>query len=294
MAKLSMNVTTAFHGNVTTDIAIAKEAGFDGVELQSPKLTRYLDAGFTAESIAEKLNGFPVSGLGAVLDIERTGQAREGFLAEVTRLARVAQVIGAPIVQLCTGPVDWEVVKDFRAGQLSVDDARYRGTLGFDEGEALDVLVANVREAADIAADHGVGIVLEPLAWSNINRHRHSLRIIEECGRDNVGLALDTWHYWSTGDTLEEVSATPKELIYAVHVSDGRDLDRERDVPQQDIYRDVVIGGGAIPLQEWIDAVKSTGYDGWFATEMFSTKANEHDPLKVAITMRNLLDILVS
>ena len=66
------------------------------------------------------------------------------------------------------------------------------------------------------------------------------------------------------------------------------------DVPDQSVHRNVVIGGGAIPLQEWIDAIKSTGYDGWWVSEMFSDKANEHDFLKVATTMRNLLDIMAS
>ncbi|GAA4775507.1 sugar phosphate isomerase/epimerase family protein [Microbacterium gilvum] len=294
MTKLSMNVTTTFHGNVVNDIAVAKAAGYGGIELQSPKLYRYLDAGYAVESLPPLLDGLEVTGIGAVLDLERRGDARETLLAEVERMADIAVVVGAPILQMCTGPVDWEVVKDFQAGRLSADDLRYRGTLGFSEGDALDVAAANVREAADIAADRGLDLYLEPLAWSNLNRHRHSLEIIERAGRDNVGIALDTWHYWTTGDTLEEVAATPKELIKAAHISDGLDLDRERDVPDQSVHRNVVIGGGAIPLQEWVDAIKSTGYDGWWVSEMFSDKANEHDFLEVATTIRGLLHILVS
>lgn len=289
-----MNVTTTFHGNVVNDIAVAKAAGFGGIELQSPKLYRYLDAGYPAESLLPLLEGIEVTGLGAVLDLERQGEARAEFLAEVARMCDIAVVVGAPIVQLCTGPVDWNVVKDFTAGRLSAHDPRYRGTIGLSENDALDAAASNVREAADIAADRGLDLYLEPLAWSNLNRHRHAMEIIERAGRDNVGIALDTWHYWTTGDTLEEVAATPKELIKAAHISDGLDLDRVNDVPDQSVHRNVVIGGGAIPLQEWIDAIKSTGYDGWWCSEMFSDKANEHDFLKVATTMRNLLDIMIS
>ncbi len=294
MPKISMNVTTTFYGNVVNDIAVAKAAGYGGVELQSPKLYRYLDAGYSAESLLPHLEGLEVTGLGAVLDLERQGDARAEFLAEVARMCDLAVVVGAPIVQLCTGPVDWNVVKDYKAGHLTAEDSRYRGTLGLSENDALDAAASNVREAADIAADRGLDLYLEPLAWSNLNRHRHSLEIIDRAGRDNVGIALDTWHYWTTGDTLEEVAATPKELIKAAHISDGLDLDRDNDVPDQSVHRNVVIGGGAIPLQEWIDAIKSTGYDGWWVSEMFSDKANEHDFLKVATTMRNLLDIMAS
>lgn len=292
--KISMNVTTTFHGNVVQDIRLAKEAGYSGIELQSPKLYRYLDAGYDVRTLPPLLDGLEVTGLGAVLDIERQGAAREDYLVEVTRMCEVAVAVGAPIVQLCTGPVDWEVVRAHRAGTLSDDDPRYRATLGLDEDAAVRVTGANVRAAADIAADHGLGIYLEPLAWARLNRCRHALDVIEEAGRDNVGIALDTWHFWTTGDTLAEVRALPPELIKAVHLSDGLDLDREHDVPDQSVHRNVVIGGGSIPLQQWVDAVKATGYDGWWVTEMFSDRANEQDPALVARTMRDLTAILVS
>ena len=294
MAKLSMNVTTSFYGNVATDIATARSAGFGGIELQSPKLYRYLDAGFSVHTLPEMLTGLEVTGLGAVLDLERQGTARDDMLREVRRMAEIATVVGAPILQMCTGPVDWNVVKDFKSGKLAASDARYRGTLGLSEPEAMAIAADNVSAAAGIAAEHGLEIYLEPLAWSNINRCRQALEIIERCGRENVGIALDTWHFWTVGDTLEEVAALPKELIKAAHISDGLDLDRRHEVPAQDVHRNVVIGGGAIPLQQWVDAIKSTGYDGWWVSEMFSDRANEHDFHKVASTMRNLLDIMVS
>ncbi|MDR1187875.1 MAG: sugar phosphate isomerase/epimerase [Bifidobacteriaceae bacterium] len=291
--KISMNVTTTFHGNVVNDIAVAKAAGYGGIELQSPKLYRYLDAGFPADSLPALLDGLTVTGLGAVLDLERQGQDRDAYVAEVRRMCQVADAVGSPLVQLCTGPVDWEVVKDFKAGRLTADDPRYRGTLGLSDEEVVDAAAKNVALAADIAADHGLELYLEPLAWSNLNRCSQLLRLVDQVGRGNVGIALDFWHFWTVGDTLEEVAALPKELIKAVHVSDGLDLDREHEVPDQSVHRNVVIGGGAIPLQEWVDATKSTGYDGWWVSEMFCDKANEHDFLTVATTMRNLLAILV-
>ncbi|WP_123507185.1 sugar phosphate isomerase/epimerase [Frondihabitans sp. PhB188] len=291
--KISMNVTTTFHGNVATDIQHAKAAGYAGIELQSPKLYRYLDAGYAVETLPEMLEGIEVTGLGAVLDIERQGSARDEYLAEVRRMCEIAVVVGAPIVQLCTGPVDWNVVKDFRAGHLAAEDGRYRATLGLGEVDAIRLAGSNVRDAADIAAGLGLELYLEPLAWAHLNRCRHALQLIDEAGRDNVGIALDTWHFWTTGDTLDEVRALPKELIKAVHLSDGLDLDRENDVPDQSHHRDVVIGGGAIPLQQWVDAVKSTGYDGWWVSEMFSTRADEQDPQAIASAMRTLIATMV-
>lgn len=43
-----MNVTTMHHGNIVGDIRIVKQAGFAGIARRTPKLSRYLDAGFSA------------------------------------------------------------------------------------------------------------------------------------------------------------------------------------------------------------------------------------------------------
>ncbi|GAA4770871.1 sugar phosphate isomerase/epimerase family protein [Microbacterium gilvum] len=293
-AKIAMNVTTTFHGNVRTDLRAARDAGFAGVELQSPKLYRYLDAGFRPEDVRALAGDLVVTGLGAVQDVERQGDAHDEFVADVERMADIAVAVGAPSVQLCTGPSDWRVVRDFRFGGLDVDDPRYRGTLGRSEQDALDAVARNVRTAADIAADRGLRVFVEPLAWTNVNRCEQLLRLVDAVGRDNVRIAVDFWHFWLVGDTLAEVAALPAELIEAVHVSDATPIDLAREVPNVADHRDVIIGGGAIPLQEWVDAVKATGYDGWWVTEMFSTRADEHEFGDVARTMRGLVELLVS
>lgn len=294
MAKLSMNVTTTFYGNVRDDVRFAKEAEFDGIELQSPKLYRFLDQGYTPQDVLEILDGLPVSGLGAIQGISRrTDEDRAEYLAEVRRMCEIAAVVGAPNVQMCTDPVDWTVVQDYRAGRLRDDDPRWRGTVGLSEDEAIDITAKNVRLACDIAKEYGLGIYVEPLAWAPINRCAQLLAIVDKVNRDNVRITLDTWHFWTVGDTLEEVAALPPELIAAVHVSDGLEIDRGDEVPDQSVHRNVVNGGGCIPLQEWVDAIKSTGYDGWYCSEMFSDRANEHEMGMVAKTMRNLLAIMI-
>lgn len=294
MAKLSMNVTTTFYGNVYDDVRFAKEAGFDGIELQSPKLYRFLDQGYTPQDVVEILDGLPVSGLGAIQGISRRSKEdRKAYLDEVRRMCEIAAVVGAPYVQMCTDPVDWTVVQDFRAGKLSDDDPRWRGTVGLSEEEAIDVTSKNVQLACDIAGEYGLGIYLEPLAWAPINRCSQLLKIVDKVDRDNMKITVDTWHFWTVGDTLEEVAALPADLIAAVHVSDGLAIDRAKEVPDQSKHRNVVNGGGCIPLQEWVDAIKSTGYDGWYCSEMFSDRANEHEMGMVAQTMKNLLTILI-
>lgn len=286
--NISMNSTAAFHGTTLRDIAVAKAAGFDAVELQTPKLFRFLDAGFTARDLLPALDGFPVSGVGAIQEAPE-----EEFTRDATRLADVAQVVGAPYVQMCTGPVDVRVVKDFRAGTLHPADLRFRGALGLSDADALAETAKRVALAADIAADHGVGVYLEPLAWSPVNRVSQALRIFESIQRPNVKLCVDFWHFWAAGDTPEDVAALPADLIAAVHVCDGLHVPAG-EVPDQSVSRNVWTGAGDIPLQEWVDACRATGFDGWYCTEIFCDKVAELDDHLVASTLRNTVRMLLA
>lgn len=292
MNKVAMNVTTTMHSNVINDIKIAKEAGYGGIELQHQKLYRYLDAGYSTESLLPLLEGIDVVGLGALWNIERQGKDFEIFLAEVERMCKTAHILGAPMVQMCTGPVFVDVVKDFKAGKIGLNETRYMGLLGKSESEVIKYTAKNVAAAADIAAKYGIDLFLEPLAWAPVSTVAQALKIIEVAGKDNVGVVIDFWHMWTTGETPEFVSKIDKKLIKQVHICDGLEYDRTQ-VPDQAILRDVFTGEGDIPLKEWIDAVKATGYDGWYTSEIFCTRAWEQDLLKTASTIKNFIDFLL-
>lgn len=286
--KLSMNVTSTFHGNVANDIEIAKAAGFTGIELQNPKLDRYLATGLPAESVVPMLSGIEVSGIGALQESEI-----DTFRAEAERIAKLGVLYGAPTMQMCTGPVDVQTVKDFKAGKITADDPRFTGVLGLPEKEQIAKTAERVALAADIASDHGLGLFLEPLGWAPINRLSQALQIIETINRENVGLAVDFWHFWVTGDTPEEVAKLDPSLIHAVHICDGIPVPAG-EIPDQAASRNVWTGGGSIPLQEWVDAVKATGYDGWWCSEIFHDKSAEFGFLQVAQTLRSNMEILIA
>lgn len=286
--KLSMNVTSTFHGNVVNDIAMAKAAGFTGIELQNPKLDRYLAAGLPADSVVPLLDGIEVSAIGALQESDL-----DTFRAEAERIANLGALYGAPTMQMCTGPVEVQTVKDFKAGKIGPGDNRFTGVLGLPEQEQIDRTAERVALAADIAKDYGLGLFIEPLGWAPINRVGQALQIIEKINRDNVGLVVDFWHFWVSGDTPEDVARLDPSLIHAVHVCDGLPVP-DGEIPDQAKSRNVWTGGGNIPLQEWVDAVKSTGYDGWWCSEIFHDKSAEFGFEQVATTLRSNLEILIA
>jgi hypothetical protein len=66
------------------------------------------------------------------------------------------------------------------------------------------------------------------------------------------------------------------------------------EVPDQSISRNVWTGAGNTPLQQWIDACKSTGYGSWYCPEIFCDKVAELDDVLVAFTFRNTVQILLA
>ena len=75
-------------------------------------------------------------------------------------------------------------------------------------------------------------------------------------------------------------------LSVGVHFCDSLPLTGE--TPTHEL-REVWPGGGHIPLQEWVDAVLATGFDGWWSGELHSPKHWELDPWDTARCFRDTL-----
>ena len=261
--------------NLLTDIRIAKETGYDGIEIIGAKLYSYLDQGLSIESVLDALGGFPVVGLGFVQDIERQEpEEYEALLQECERMCSLAQQLGAPMVQLLTGPISSGVEASTVYQQLG-----YQGLRGKTWPEIRDLTAKNLRVISRIGRRYGLTFYFEPLSWTPLHTLPQMLELLDCAGVDNVGLLIDFWHQWTSGTRPDDIAKLDKDLIAAVHFCDSLPVDG--GVVTQEL-RDVWTGAGHIPLQDWADAVKATGFDSWVGGELFSSKHFEIDPWRVA------------
>ena len=111
------------------------------------------------------------------------------------------------------------------------------------------------------------------------------LSAIELSGSKNVGIVTDFWHMWTVGETPEYVAGLDKNMIKIVHATDGLTWSGE-GVLDQTIQRNCWTGEGDLPLKQYMDAVKATGFDGWYSTEILSSKVFERDPRQTARMMK--------
>ena len=136
-----------------------------------------------------------------------------------------------------------------------------------DMDEAMRVVAREFKALAPIAADHGVRLAVEPLNPTSVNVESaiwtidQALTIIENVGRDEVGLCLDYWNIWQNED-VEAMIKRAGDRIFTVQASDWR-------TPRSFADR-IVPGDGSIPLDRLFKATRAAGFDGPYVLEIFS------------------------
>jgi len=116
------------------------------------------------------------------------------------------------------------------------------------------------------------------------------LELCEAIGTGNVGLLLDSWHWYTSYGTLEDITKLKPEQVVYVHINDAPD-----GVPideQIDSIRRLPGETGVIDLVGFLRALKQIGYDGPVTPEPFSDKVRGLAPEEAAsLTMRYLDEV---
>ena len=134
-----------------------------------------------------------------------------------------------------------------------------------------------LRACAQILKDHGQKLGLEylgPMTLWRRERHAfiHSLNEMKELiaaiGTGNVGIQLDSWHWFTADETEADLLTLRNEDIITVDLNDapqGIALDK-----QIDSARELPAVTGVIPIKAFLDALRKIGYDGPVHAEPFN------------------------
>ncbi len=275
MKKIAMlivqHAVTTMHCNCMTEVRLAKDLGYDGIEFLHTKIHRYLDNGHKIETLAEACEraGTPAVFINAIDAADRLDTKEHSeLLAECERLSAAAEALRCPTIQLV-----------FRE--------RLKGR---PWPEVRKRTAANAAKLADIGKAHGIRFQLEPLAWAPMHSLSQSLEVIEEAGRNNLGMVIDFWHLWAGyGTQPNEVAKLDKDLIYGVHFCD-RKRKPGLTVHDEDELRGWLVDEGDIPISDWVAAVRSTGYDGTWTAETYSPHHWELDLYDLAADCKRQME----
>jgi sugar phosphate isomerase/epimerase len=104
-------------------------------------------------------------------------------------------------------------------------------------------------------------------------RMNEMLQFASECG-PNMGLLLDSWHWYHSGASVDDILKAGKSRIVTVHVSDSAKM-APQDV--RDNQR-LLPGEGVIDLVAFLKALKEIGYEDGVSPEPFGRIPQQMSP----------------
>ncbi len=242
--KSCINGATTMPYSLEEDIAAAGRAGFEGVELWTDKVDAYLQ-------------DHSIDGLKRLLEFHRVKPVTlcpfmvalfhfdDVMLRRLEWGASVAKEIGCPTLLICPNtppPL-------------------------MDRPEAYEKAAITLGKLADLTAASGVRIAIEPLGGhSFIPGPVEAMEVIGRANHDHLGLMMDTFHYYVSGVTPDQIRAIPAEKLFVVHLNDAQDLPREELNDGHRIYMTL----GVLPLVEELRILRDEiGYSGHLSVEIF-------------------------
>ena len=142
--------------------------------------------------------------------------------------------------------------------------------------------VGRLRKVGAVLADHGLRLGLEYLGTKRLwTRHRHAFvhsmaecrQLIAETGHSNIGVVVDSWHWWTAGETADDILQLQNSDVVSADLNDAPSgIDRDE---QYDNRRELPATTGVINAKEFLSALVKIGYDGPIRAEPFNRSLDE-------------------
>ncbi len=239
---------------------LASRHGFESVEprgeelaAMSPAQLEEILADLVEKKLAWAATGLPV-------DFRKNEIVFREGLAGLPRLAAAVQKAGGTRIGTWLSPAHAELT--------------YR--------KNFDQHVTRLREIAKVLGDHGLSFGLEYVGtqlllvgqrYPFLHTLAETRELIHEIGTGNVGLVLDSWHWWTAGDTAEDLLLLENKDVVSVDLNDAPSGREKRD--QLDNARELPAATGVIDVAPFVNALREIGYDGPVRPEPFNKMLNE-------------------
>ncbi|MBR7834640.1 sugar phosphate isomerase/epimerase and 4-hydroxyphenylpyruvate domain-containing protein [Actinospica durhamensis] len=255
--------TVSLSGSLTEKLAACAAAGFDGIEIFEPDLVA---SPLSPEQIAERARE-----LGLSIDLyqplrEFEAVDEDEFTRNLRRARRKFEVmrrLGTDLLLVCSN-----------VSPRTVDD------------DAL--AAAQLGLLADAAAEHGIRIAYEALAWGTaVNTYAHSWRIVEAADRPNLGLCLDSFHILARDGDPRGIEQIPGDKIFFLQLADAPRT--TMDILQWSRHLRCFPGQGGFDVAGVTGAALKAGYHGPLSLEVFNDEFRQADSARTAVDGRRSL-----
>ncbi|MGI5422025.1 bifunctional sugar phosphate isomerase/epimerase/4-hydroxyphenylpyruvate dioxygenase family protein [Actinomadura luteofluorescens] len=254
--------TVSLSGSLADKLTAVGAAGFDGVEIFENDL---LGSDMSPEDVRRR-----AADLGLTIDLYQPFRDFEAvppdLLAAGLRRAEhkftVMERLGATRLLVCSN-----------VSAAAIDD-------DYLAAEQLGLL-------AERAAEHGIEIAYEALAWGrHVDDYFHAWQIVRAADHPNLGMCLDSFHILARDVDPYAIRTIPGNKIFFLQLADAPAL--PMDVLYWSRHYRCFPGQGDLDVTGLVDHVLRTGYDGPLSLEVFN------DIFRQAAAMRTAQDAMRS
>lgn len=252
------------HKPLNENIKLAKLGGFQGVEIDINEVLKLVEKN-SIDYVKRLFREGELKPGGWGLPFEWRGDidTYEKGLTLLSRLTSVASEIE------CTRVFTW--ILPFS------DDKSFE--------ENFNWHVSRLKPIAEVLSKADCNLGLEFVGTETLRANRkysfiynldEILKLCQALELENVGVLLDSWHWYTSRGALEDILKLKGRDVVYVHINDA-----PADVPIDKLLDNVrCLPGetGVIDLVGFLRALKSIGYDGPVTPEPFSDKVNKMSP----------------
>lgn len=256
--------TVSLSGSLVEKLHACAAAGFDGVEIFEPDLIAGDHSPEEIRQLARRL--------GLSLDLYQPLRDLEGV--DETVFADNLRRAGATFAT---------------ARRLGIDTVLVCSNVATATIDSDEVSATQLRRIGALAADYGIRIAFEALAWGRyIDDYRRAWRVVELAAHPNVGVCLDSFHVLSRGHDPSAIERIPGEKIFYLQLADAPAL--SMDVLSWSRHHRLFPGEGSFDLAGFVRHTLAAGYTGPLSLEVFNDTFRQTDPGHTAVhALRSLV-----
>jgi 4-hydroxyphenylpyruvate dioxygenase len=255
--------TVCLSGALEDRLDAAAAAGFDAVEIFENDLI--------ASALPPAEVRYRAADLGLAIELYQPFRDAEG--APPDRFATVLRRMRAKL----------DVMEQLGTDTILVCSSVAADTVGDDE-----LAAAQLGRLAELAAERGMRIAYEALAWGrHVSTWQHSWDIVRRAAHPALGLCLDSFHVLSRTDDYAAIAQLPGDRIFFLQLADAPRL--HMDVLQWSRHHRLFPLQGGLDLAGFTRAVLAAGYRGPLSLEVFNDVFRQADPRRTAIDARRSL-----
>lgn len=248
--------TVCLSGGLVEKLHACAAAGFDGVEIMDADLVAAQESPEEIRALCDRL-GLTIELFQPFRDFEGVDDA---LFADNLRRAeakfRVMRRLGARMMLVCSNVA----------------------TATRPEPE---VAAAQLGALADLAAEHGVDIAYEALAWGRyVDDYREAWRIVQLADRANLGVCIDSFHVLSKGHDPSGLQQIDPDKLFFLQLADAPAMDM--DVLSWSRHHRLFPGEGDFELTTFLSHVILAGYRGPLSLEVFNDTFRQTDVERTA------------